>query len=281
MIVCGMDVGSRTIKVVLFDSRRSKILASGLCDQGVRQAALLEKLFRRILRQTGLKSGDVTRTVATGYGRNSVEPADLRVTEITCHARRVRHLLPGVRTVIDIGGQDSKVIRLDRKGRVQDFVMNDRCAAGTGRFLELVAERLEIGLPALGRMAGKARKPAPISSMCAVFAETEIVGLLASGEKPENIVAGAQEAIASRILAMSGRELDSPVGFHGRRGAGPGHAGGAGAGVRADDPGGARSPVHRRAGCRTDRAGNVSGTCVEYPMQNMSKEYHLFISLLP
>jgi predicted CoA-substrate-specific enzyme activase len=215
MIVCGIDVGSRTVKAVLLDTKRSTILASGIADQGVHQVELLKKLLRKILRKARLKAGDVDRTVATGYGRNSVVPADSRVTEITCHARGVRHLVPRVRTVIDIGGQDSKVIRLDRRGTVHDFAMNNRCAAGTGRFLELVAERLEVGFPELGRAAARARKPATISSMCAVFAETEIVGFLASGEKPENIAAGVQEAIASRILAMSGRDLESPVVFTG------------------------------------------------------------------
>lgn len=215
MIVCGIDAGSRKIKVVLMDQRQSKILAAGACDQGVHQAELCEKLLKTLLRRAALRKCDVKRTVATGYGRHSVESADLCITEITCHARGVRHVLPEVRTVIDIGGQDSKVILLDGKGTVQDFVMNDRCAAGTGRFLELVAERLEIGISALGRVAAKAGKPAPISSMCAVFAETEIVGLLASGEKPENIVAGVQDAIASRILAMSGQKLGDPVAFTG------------------------------------------------------------------
>ena len=215
MIVCGIDAGSRTIKAVLWDSRRSKVVASGLCAQGVRQAELAEKLLRKIQRQSGSKAGDVEQTVATGYGRNNVKQATLCVTEITCHARGVRHVFPGARTAIDIGGEDSKVIRMDRDGMVQDFAMNNRCAAGTGRFLELVAKRLDIDLAALGMPAGKARKPATISSMCAVFAETEIVGLLASGEKSANIVAGVQEAIAARILAMSGRELDTPVVFTG------------------------------------------------------------------
>jgi (R)-2-hydroxyacyl-CoA dehydratese activating ATPase len=214
MITCGIDAGSRTIKAVLLDTDRGRVLASGLCDQGVRQAELAEKLVRRVLRQAGLRADRVDRTVATGYGRNSLV-ADRAVTEITCHARGVRHLLPRARSVIDIGGQDSKVIRLDRGGHVQDFVMNNRCAAGTGRFLELVAGRLELALPALGKAAARARRPTAISSMCAVFAETEIVGLLAAGEKPANIAAGVQAAIASRILAMAGKDLPEPVAFTG------------------------------------------------------------------
>ena len=164
MIVCGVDAGSRRIKVVLMDTRKSTILASALCEQGVHQAELSKTLMKKLLRRAGIRPGDVKRTVATGYGRHAVERADLCVTEITCHARGARHLVPGVRTVIDIGGQDSKVILLDGKGKVQDFVMNDRCAAGTGHFLEVVAERLEIGIPALGRAAARATRPAPATT---------------------------------------------------------------------------------------------------------------------
>jgi predicted CoA-substrate-specific enzyme activase len=141
--------------------------------------------------------------------------ADTTITEITCHTRGVIHQMPEAKTIIDIGGQDSKLIRLERQGVVRDFVMNDRCAAGTGKFLEVVANQLEMDILDLGRFAEQADKPAVISSMCVVFAETEILGLLASGESRENITAGVQMSIATRIASMGGRQMTDPVVFTG------------------------------------------------------------------
>lgn len=215
MIYAGIDAGSRAIKVVLLNGDTLGVLGSGAMDQGVDQDALASKLFNQVLLKIGATPENVDRIVATGYGRNAVSMADTTITEITCHSRGVRHGIPDARTVIDIGGQDSKLMRLNENGRVRDFVMNDRCAAGTGRFLEVVACRLEVNLDDLGEMARRTEKPAAISSMCVVFAETEIIGLLASGETPENIVAGVQSAIASRITSMAGRNIDEPVVFTG------------------------------------------------------------------
>jgi len=215
MIHAGIDAGSRAIKVVLADKRSRRTIASGVADQGVEQSALAEQLMDEVLAGTGMSRSDISEIVATGYGRNAVDVAGTTITEITCHAHGVRRQVPGVRTVIDIGGQDSKLIRLDDDGTVRDFVMNDRCAAGTGRFLEVVASRLGVRLEDLGEMARCATSPAAISSMCVVFAETEIIGLLASGEAPENIVAGVQAAIASRIASMAGRNIQEPVVFTG------------------------------------------------------------------
>ena len=215
MIYAGIDAGSRMIKAVLFDSERKRIVASGIMDQGVQQDALAQQLFERLLREHRLDRRAVSGIVATGYGRHAVSFADTAVTEITCHAAGVRHHLPEARTITDIGGQDSKLICLDPKGAVQDFDMNDRCAAGTGCFLEVVARRLGLGLQELGALAARSVKPAAISSMCVVFAETEIVGLLAAGGTAEDIVAGVQSAIARRIASMAGRNLDSPIIFTG------------------------------------------------------------------
>jgi predicted CoA-substrate-specific enzyme activase len=141
--------------------------------------------------------------------------ADTTVTEITCHARGVRHVAGHARSIVEIGGQDSKVIRLDADGRVRDFSMNDRCAAGTGRFLEMVALRLGTGLSALGDLSRESGNPAIISSTCVVFAETEIIGLLSEGVAPADIAAGVQQAIASRVVGMAGRALEAPVVFTG------------------------------------------------------------------
>lgn len=215
MIFAGIDAGSRTIKVVLIDSNNRRIIAKGLTDQGIEQDRLSSELFERLLKSNNLQRRDIGRIVATGYGRNAVSVADTTVTEITCQAVGVRQLAPKARTVIDIGGQDSKLLRLDPAGKVRDFVMNDRCAAGTGRFLEVLAQRLGVDLQSLGEMAARSRSPAAISSMCVVFAETEIIGLLASGRAREDIVAGVQCAIAARVVAMAGRNVDLPIIFTG------------------------------------------------------------------
>jgi predicted CoA-substrate-specific enzyme activase len=225
MICAGIDAGSRTIKVVLLDAKKHDILASGILDQGVQQEALALQLFEKVLMDANASRDKVSRIVATGYGRNRVGFADTTITEITCHACGVRRLAPDAMTIIEIGGQDSKVIRLNSRGAVQDFAMNDRCAAGTGCFLELVARRLGVDLAALGELAGRSHKPAAISSMCAVFAETEIVGLLAGGTAPEDIVAGVQTAIAARVSTMAGRSIGSPVLFTGGVALVPGMAG--------------------------------------------------------
>ncbi|OGV58839.1 MAG: hypothetical protein A2283_00645 [Lentisphaerae bacterium RIFOXYA12_FULL_48_11] len=215
MIFAGIDAGSRTVKAVLFDADGMKIIGSGIKDQGVRQSDLADSLLNDVIAKAGKSRKDICRVVATGYGRNSIELADTTITEITCHACGVSHWMPEARTVVDIGGQDSKVLRLEVGGRVRDFVMNDRCAAGTGRFLEVVASRLGVRLGDLGEMSVRSDKAAAISSMCVVFAETEIIGLMASGETPENIVAGVQMSITSRISSMAGRDIVEPVIFTG------------------------------------------------------------------
>ena len=215
MICAGIDAGSRAIKTILIDTENMQVIAKGLTDQGVEQDRLTSGLFKRVLKKNGIDKKDVAAIVATGYGRNAVSIADTTITEITCHAVGVHHLVSEAMTVIDIGGQDSKLLRLDAAGRVRDFAMNDRCAAGTGRFLEVVAERLGVELGELGTLAANSRDPAAISSMCVVFAETEITGLLASGTASEDIVAGVQASIAARIISMAGRNTEPPIIFTG------------------------------------------------------------------
>jgi (R)-2-hydroxyacyl-CoA dehydratese activating ATPase len=215
VITAGVDAGSRSIKVVLFDHDRSVVLASGIRDQGVDQPRLAEETYHGVLREAALSTGAVSGVVATGYGRSRVGFAQTTITEITCHARGVFHLMPETRTVIEIGGQDSKVILLEAGGRVRDFSMNDRCAAGTGRFLEVVAVRLGVDLPELGRLGRSSRQPALLSSTCVVFAETEIVGALADGVHVEDLAAGVQQAIATRVAMMAGRAPARPICFTG------------------------------------------------------------------
>jgi len=215
MICVGIDAGSRAIKIVLLEAETSAVIASGILDQGVEQHTLAQSLLDSLLAERNLTREALGRIVATGYGRNLLEFADTTVTEITGHALGVRHVVPEAMTLIEVGGQDSKLIRLAPKGAVRDFAMNDRCAAGTGRFLEVVASRIGVNLADLGPMVARSEKPAPISSTCVVFAETEIVGLLASGVPSENIVAGVQMSIARRVAAMAGRKVEPPIVFTG------------------------------------------------------------------
>ncbi|MDD5704990.1 MAG: acyl-CoA dehydratase activase [Kiritimatiellae bacterium] len=211
----GVDAGSRAIKVAIYDARASQVRATDLCDQGIDQAARAEALLSGLVKRLGLDAAGIGCVVATGYGRGAIASADTTITEISCHACGVYHSHPEAATLIDIGGQDSKLVQLAEGGRVRDFVMNDRCAAGTGRFLEIVAQRLEVPLTEFGVLAASAQQPAEISSTCAVFAESEIVGLLAAGERPSNIAAGVLRAIAVRVAAMAGRGLPDEVFFTG------------------------------------------------------------------
>lgn len=215
MYTVGIDGGSRAIKIVILDSATGQIVAAGSCDQGVDHNTLATALFERLLTQAHLERSQIARSIATGYTRNLITFADSTITEITCHAVGVKRQVPAVRTIIEIGGQDSKLLRLEATGTVRDFAMNDRCAAGTGRFLEVVAQRLDTHLTELGVLARESRQPAPISSTCVVFAETEIIGLLASGTPRQDIIAGVQHAIASRVAAMAGRDLVQPIVFTG------------------------------------------------------------------
>ena len=215
MICVGIDAGSRAVKGVLLDGRSGDVVGSIVADQGVHQQQTGDSIFTRLLDAHGLAPEDICRTVATGYARDLVSAADTTITEITCHACGVHHKISEARTVIEIGGQDSKLLRLQDDGSVRDFAMNDRCAAGTGRFLEMVADKLEIPLGELGAVAARSTHPAAISSMCAVFAETEIIGLLASGDEPKDILAGVFAAIAARATALAGPRLEPPVVFTG------------------------------------------------------------------
>ena len=201
MICAGIDAGSRSIKAVLFDTGRPHVIASGLADQGIQQERLASELFEKLLTDAGLERSRISGLVATGYGRHALRFADTTVTEITCHARGVHRLAPDARTIIEIGGQDSKVISLEEGGRVRDFAMNDRCAGGTGRFLEMVAARLDMNWEKLAELGRHSEKPAVIGDICVVFAETEIIGLLADGRPLQDVVAGVQNAIATRVSA--------------------------------------------------------------------------------
>jgi (R)-2-hydroxyacyl-CoA dehydratese activating ATPase len=215
MICVGIDAGSRATKVVLFDPEQSRVVASVIADQGVEQQRLAAELLEKACQEAHVDRAAIGPIVATGYGRNAVRFAHTTITEITCHAAGVHHLLPEARTIIEIGGQDSKYIALEDGGLVRDFAMNDRCAAGSGRFLEVVATRLEVDLATLGELSRDSQKPALISSTCVVFAETEIIGLLAEGVAAPDIAAGVQNAISQRVAGLAGRSIMPPVCFTG------------------------------------------------------------------
>ena len=210
MLVCGIDLGARTSEIVLLDDAAPDDYSYRIADSGHDPAATGRRLFAEALAERGADA--VACTVATGYGRASLDFAAQAVTEITCHARGVRHFVPEVRTVVDIGGQDSKVIVLDDDGAVTDFAMNDRCAAGTGRFLEMIARLLELDVAQLAEVAASATRPAEISSMCAVFGETEVIGLLARGTPRADVVAGVHASVASRVASLASRLLIRPPG---------------------------------------------------------------------
>ncbi|KMY68905.1 2-hydroxyglutaryl-CoA dehydratase [Desulfocarbo indianensis] len=200
-ITVGIDVGSISTKAVLLrdGAWQSRLRPTGASPKTSAVAAVEE-----LLAQAGLERGKVDYLIATGYGRGRVEIADKKVTEITCHAKGAQSLAPGADMVIDIGGQDSKVIKTDGQGGVLDFSMNDKCAAGTGRFLEVMAGALDTEVGLLGELAREA-EPVEISSMCTVFAESEVISLLAQDVPRERVVAGIHRAVARRVAAMAQR----------------------------------------------------------------------------
>ena len=197
----GVDIGSTMTKVVIMNKAT---LASVIGPTGPEHRKLANRVMEEALAKAKLPFYDITYVVATGYGRINVPFADKQITEISCHARGVGYLLPEARTVIDIGGQDCKGIKL-KEGRAVDFVMNDKCAAGTGRFLEVTAEGLGVKLEDMGRLSLAAKNKVEIGSTCTVFAAQEVVARLSEGVPLPDIIAGLHEAIASRIYSMVGR----------------------------------------------------------------------------
>lgn len=216
MLTAGIDVGSLTAKAVVFDNGAGAVRGRALLSLMHDPAEGGRRALGAALEQAGCTEGELAATTATGYGRVALPAATYRITEISCHARGVHHVLPLVRTVVDVGGQDSKVIRLDDDGRALDFEMNDRCAAGTGRFLEVMAGALGVDLSGLVDLALHAAAPATLSSTCTVFAESELVGLLAQGRERSDLAAGLCQAVAQRVAALLQRlGVQPPVAFTG------------------------------------------------------------------
>jgi (R)-2-hydroxyacyl-CoA dehydratese activating ATPase len=199
MISVGIDSGSATTKAILVNGNR--IAARVVLPTAFDFLSAAENAYNNVLADAGVDKNDVSGVYATGYGRNSIKFADKAISEITAHAMGVYHLYPAVNGVIDIGGQDSKVISVN-SGRVTDFLMNDKCAAGTGKFLEYTAKALEVPIEELGALALVSKTPASITSMCTVFAESEAISLRARGFKKEDIAAGLIESVARRVAVM-------------------------------------------------------------------------------
>ena len=203
MYFAGVDIGSTMTKVVLMD-KSGNLLSAIKGPTGPEHRQLANEVMRQALEQASLQINDISYIVATGYGRLNVPFADRQITELSCHARGVSSLFPNVRTAIDIGGQDAKCMKI-ANGRLTNFVMNDKCAAGTGRFLEVTAATLGIRLEDMGDISLNATKKIQISNLCTIFAQQEVVALLSHGEKPENILAGLHDALASRVAALARR----------------------------------------------------------------------------
>lgn len=199
----GIDIGSLSSEALILSYNR--ILSYSIMPSGPHPHRTAIRCLNDALAKAQLEMEEISAIVATGYGRIRVPFSDRQITEITCHARGAHYLFPKTHTVIDIGGQDSKVITIDDNGNVTDFAMNDKCAAGTGRFLEVMANALDVNLEDMGIRSIKARKGVNISSMCTVFAESEVISLIADGHRPEEIMKGLHQAISRRVFGMAKR----------------------------------------------------------------------------
>ncbi len=210
-LLAGLDLGSVATKAVVWDPGDG-VLSTWVLPTGWRPREAAEAALAAALEASDLTGDDLAGLGVTGYGRDLFPEATARATEVTCQARGVHHFLPGVRTIIDIGGQDSKIVRADEFGNAVDFALNDRCAAGTGRFLEVMARALDMTLDDLGEAASSAAEPLPISCTCTVFAESEVVGLVSLGHPRDCVAAGLCVAVARQIVTLAARlGLEHPI----------------------------------------------------------------------
>jgi predicted CoA-substrate-specific enzyme activase len=201
MLVAGVDIGSSTAKSVILE--QDTIVSTAFIPTGPNSAETAAKALQKALDAMNLAMDDLAFIVSTGYGRISVPFAGKTITEISCHARGIVHLFPNVRTILDMGGQDCKAIRCDAQGNVQDFLMNDKCAAGTGRYFERISAALEVPLDQIGPLSLQTIEgPAAISSFCTVFAQFDVVSLLRHGKHRNDILAGVCEAMVDRIQVL-------------------------------------------------------------------------------
>ena len=199
----GIDIGSTTSKCILLENGK-KIIAKSLVSTGTGTTGPA-KAFEEILDVSKVGRNDIAFVMATGYGRTTFADMDSEMSELSCHAKGVHFTMPDARTIIDIGGQDAKVIQLSDKGKITNFIMNDKCAAGTGRFLEVMANILQLGVEELGNCADLAKMPVKISSTCTVFAESEVISQLSKGVETADLVAGICGSVANRVSALAKR----------------------------------------------------------------------------
>jgi predicted CoA-substrate-specific enzyme activase len=197
----GVDVGSTQTKAVVIDES-GRIAGRALIDTGANVVVAAETAFVSALSDAGIQEQEIGYVVGTGYGRYRVTFGNTQVTEISCHGRGAVHLFPGTRTVVDMGGQDTKAIHVSPTGEILDFCMNDKCAAGTGRFLGAVAAALDVPLAELGPLALESHKPVKISTTCTVFAESEVLSWLGRGKKVEDILLGVHSSMISRSMGL-------------------------------------------------------------------------------
>ncbi len=200
----GVDVGSTQTKAIVVDEA-GRIVSRALIDTGANVVVAAERAYMQALAAADVDERQVGCIVGTGYGRYRVTFGNAQITEISCHGRGAVHLFPGTRTVVDMGGQDTKAIRVSPAGEIVDFCMNDKCAAGTGRFLGAVAAALDIPLSDLGRVALASEKPVKISTTCTVFAESEVLSWLGRGKKVEDILLGIHRSMVSRSVGLMRR----------------------------------------------------------------------------
>ncbi|MGE5370540.1 MAG: acyl-CoA dehydratase activase [Solirubrobacterales bacterium] len=203
MITAGVDIGSSSSKVVIMAEGKT-VLSKAVIPIGTGSSGPA-KAFEKALVQAGLHRRQIAFIVATGYGRNHFSEADDQLSEITCHARGVFEIYPKVQTVIDIGGQDAKAISINRNGTVSNFVMNDKCAAGTGRFLDVMSRILEVEVDHLAALADGAKNEVAISNTCTVFAESEVISQLASGQTRADVAAGLIKSVVKRVAGLARR----------------------------------------------------------------------------
>ena len=204
MIVAGIDIGSITTDALLFDQEKG-IVGYTILQTGADSRKVAEVAVDKVLDELGRDRSELAIVVATGCGRKRAVLARETVTEITCIAKGVNYLFPAARTIIDIGGQDTKAVRIDQRGRVVEFEMNDKCAAGTGRFIEVMASALKVDLDKIGTLSLGHKKDVTISSICTVFAESEVISLVSEGEELEDILYGIHRAIADRTMGLVNR----------------------------------------------------------------------------
>ena len=200
MYTMGLDFGSTASKGVIIKDGQM-VVATVTIHAGTGTSGP-KRVKEELTRKSGLTDEDIAATVVTGYGRMTYQGADKQISELSCHAKGVHFVEPEARTVIDIGGQDAKALKLDKDGRLNNFVMNDKCAAGTGRFLDVMANVLETQVSKLGDLSAKSTKEISISSTCTVFAESEVISHLSSGEKIEDIIAGIHASVAGRVSGL-------------------------------------------------------------------------------